>query len=96
MSRRAPASRLWPSRGESECRAAPTVVCGVRGVPAAAAKRFRVREQIRPEEERGVVGSKTPAAGYGEMMGGVKDKRGEAPAVTVAFAELEGVSTTES
>ena len=61
---------------------------GARGVPAAAAEGFRVREEIRPDEGRGAVGSKTPEMCDRETMGDMTAKPGGAAATTAAFSRL--------
>ena len=45
---------------------------GVRGVPAAVAEWFRVREDIRPDEARGEVETETPEVDDGETAGGLQ------------------------
>ena len=68
----------------------------VRGVPAAAAERLRVREEIRPDEVREVVGTEALEVDDGETMGGLEVKPEGAPATTAVLSELEGDSAMES
>ena len=67
----------------------------MRGVPAAAAERLQVREDIKPDEARGAVGTETLKVGDGETTGVQEAKLGGAPADAAAFSELEGDSAME-
>ena len=55
-----------------------------------------MREEVRPNEGRGTVGTVTPRMGDGEMTGGLEAKSERAPAAMAAFSELEGDSAMES
>ena len=62
----------------------------VRGFPASAADRCRVRQNIRPNEARGEVETETPDVDDEETTGGLEAKPGAVPMTTAAFSDLEG------
>ena len=60
------------------------------------AERRRVREETRPDEERGVAESETPEVGDGETKGDLETAPAGAPTATAAFSEREGDSAVRS